>query len=104
MDRIEKLLEMLRTSPEDAFLKHALALEYIKTGDEMKARSYFESLLTTDPDYTGSYYHLAQLYIRIGEPALALKTFENGMEACKRNSDKHALSELRMAYEDFIDE
>ena len=34
MERIEKLKEFLRASPADSFLQHALALEYIKTGDD----------------------------------------------------------------------
>ena len=32
MEKIEKLKSFLNNSPEDPFLKHALALEYIKTG------------------------------------------------------------------------
>ena len=34
MEKIEKLKSLLRDSPDDPFLKHALALEYIKMGNE----------------------------------------------------------------------
>lgn len=104
MERIKKLREMLDDDPADSFLQHAIALEHIKAGEEHPARQLFENVLKNDPDYTGSYYHLALLYLRTGEKQLAISTLEKGMEACKKNGDKHALSELRMAYDDVADE
>ena len=61
MDRITQLKQFLQASPGDNFLKHALALEYIKIGEEGTAKSVFEEILTHDPAYIGSYYHLAKL-------------------------------------------
>jgi len=60
MNRIEKILEFLKSSPHDNFLRHALALEYIKAGDDVAARNLFEEVLRQCPDYVGSYYHLAK--------------------------------------------
>ena len=34
MTRIEKLLEFMKTAEKDSFLQHALALEYIKIGND----------------------------------------------------------------------
>ena len=48
MDRINKLQEMLTQSPGDSFLQHALALEFIKQGDDHLARRYFEELLNEE--------------------------------------------------------
>ena len=104
MERIGRLLELLETDSKDSFLQHALALEYIKIGEEDKARRLFENVLKNDPMYTGSYYHLAQLYIRAGERNLAMQTFEKGIKACGLAGDKHSLNELRMAYDDLADE
>ena len=73
MDRIEKLNEYLKVSPTDSFLQHALALEYIKVDDDVQARSLFESILERDPNYVGSYYHLAKLLERNGENDLAIQ-------------------------------
>ena len=72
MDRIKKLKEFLQTDPHDSFVKHALALEYIKTGDETSARRLLEEVLEKDPASIGSYYQLGKLLERTGEPALAL--------------------------------
>lgn len=100
MDRITKLKEFLQANPGDNFLKHALALEYIKTGDEGTARAIFEEILTADPAYVGSYYHLAKLLERTGDTDMAIQWYEKGMEAAQKAGDKHAFGELRSAYEE----
>ncbi len=38
MNRIDTLLEFLKLNPTDSFVQHALALEYIKRGDDADAR------------------------------------------------------------------
>ena len=100
MDRIEKIRTMLAENPKDSFLCHALALEYIKLGNDNDARKLFESLLENEPDYIGSYYHLAKLLERIGETDAAIKVYEKGIEVAKKAGDTHSLSELRSAFEE----
>ena len=100
MNRIQKLLEYLETSPNDNFLRHALALEYIKAGDETQARRLFEKILEHDPGYIGSYYHLAKLLERVGETEAAVSWYEKGMAQAKKAGDDHAYGELRGAYEE----
>ena len=100
MDRIVKIKEMLTENPKDSFLCHALALEYIKMGNDSDARSLFESILDNEPGYIGSYYHLAKLLERIGETDAAIKVYEKGMEEAKKAGDNHSLSELRSAFEE----
>jgi Tfp pilus assembly protein PilF len=100
MNRIEKIREMLTENPSDSFLKHALALEYIKLGSDDDARKLFESILENEPGYIGSYYHLAKLLERIGETNGAIKVYEKGMMEAKKAGDNHSLSELRSAFEE----
>ena len=102
MDRIQKLLDFLQTSPNDNFLKHALALEYIKINEQSKARSLFEDILTQSPDYIGSYYHLAKLLEQTGEKENAINWYEKGMAAAKKVGDNHTYNELQSAYEDLV--
>jgi Tfp pilus assembly protein PilF len=102
MDRITKLKEYLQSSPADNFLQHALALEYIKEGNDAEARTLFEEILTRDPKYVGSYYHFAKLLERIGETELAITWYEKGMVAAKQAGDNHSYNELQAAHEDLI--
>jgi len=100
MERIEKLKQFLQASPGDSFIQHALALEYIKLGDDSTARRLFEELLNREPSYVGSYYHLGKLLERNNENDGAIKWYEKGMEEARRAGDKHAYGELRGALEE----
>lgn len=100
MDRIAKLKEFLAASPADSFLQHALALEYIKLGDDEAARQLFEEILNREPAYVGSYYHLAKLLERQGKEQEAIAVYERGMEEARKAGDNHALGELRGAWEE----
>lgn len=99
-DRKEKLISFLQQSPADCFLNHALALEYIKEGDEESARKHFEINLHNDAGYVATYYHLGKLLERTGAPEQAIKIYEAGMAQAKAAKDMHAYSELQGAYEE----
>jgi Tfp pilus assembly protein PilF len=93
---------MLLKTPADSFLQHALALEYMKIGEEAKAQQLFEQVLKGDENYVGSYYQLAKLLEAKGEEASAIATYEKGMLKAKEAGDQHAYNELRSAYEELI--
>jgi Tfp pilus assembly protein PilF len=100
LERIEKIQQMLGESPSDSFLKHALALEYIKLGNDGDAKILFEEIVTSEPGYIGSYYHLAKLLERNNNTDEAIKVYEKGMEEAKKAGEDHAYGELRGAYEE----
>lgn len=102
MDRIDKIKEFLVASPADNFLRHALALEYMKVGEDGKARLLFEDILAASPDYVGSYYHLAKLLEKMEEIPLAIEWYEKGMVAARTAGDNHSYNELQAAYEDLV--
>ncbi|HQV55266.1 MAG: tetratricopeptide repeat protein [Chitinophagaceae bacterium] len=102
MERIEKLKEFLQANPTDSFLQHALALEYIKKGNDEDARRLFEEILNREPGYVGSYYHLAKLLERMEQTDEAIAMYEKGMQESKKAGDNHAFGELRGAYEELI--
>lgn len=102
MDRIAQILTFLQTTPKDNFLRHALALEYIKAGNETEARRLFEAVLTDSPDYVGSYYHLAKLYERHNLLNEAIECYEKGMAAAQQTGDRHAYNELQTALDDLL--
>ncbi len=100
MDKISKLKEFLTANPHDSFVQHAMALEYIKLGDDEQARGLFEEILNREPGYIGSYYHLAKLLERNDKTDDAIKVYEKGMEEAKKAGENHAFGELRGAWEE----
>lgn len=104
MERIRKLLDLLNDSPNDSFLQHALALEYIKIGNDTSAKNLFISVLEYDPGYVGSYYHLGKLFERNGDYKAAMIWYKKGMAAAKANCDNKAFHELQLAYEEIAED
>lgn len=100
MDRIAQLKVFLEEQPKDAFLNHALALEYRKIEKWSLCLEQFQFNLKHNPDYVGTYYHLGQLYELIGEEDKAIATYLKGMEVAEAQNDRHALGELRSVYEE----
>lgn len=98
--RIDKLQAFLAQSPADSFLHHALALEFVKEGDEEAARQHFEYNLDHTPAYVATYYHLGKLLERTGDPAAAMEMYQRGMAIARAATDNHTYSELQAAYED----
>ncbi|MFL5738821.1 MAG: tetratricopeptide repeat protein [Flavisolibacter sp.] len=103
MERIEKLKEFLVANPDDSFLSHALALEYIKEGKDLEAKQLFETILQRDENYIGSYYHLGKLLEKLNQHQLAMQWYAKGMSKAKSLGDQHAYNELMSAYEDLLD-
>lgn len=97
MDRIEKLKRFITQNPLDHFSKHALAMEYVKIGDDQAARDLLESILAMEPGYIGSYYHLGKLLERMGEAESAKQVYASGIEIARKQGDNHARGELMTA-------
>jgi len=100
MEKIEKLKSFLINSPQDSFLKHALALEYLKLGRDEEAKLLFTEILTAEPSYIGTYYHLGRLWERQGEKEKARAWYEKGVEEARKAGDHHAVQELMAALSD----
>ena len=103
MDRIEKLKTFLMSSPADSFLQHALALEYLKMGDDEGAKNLFEEILKREPGYIGSYHHLGKLLEKRGDTTEAIKVYVTGMAESRKAGDNHSYNELQAAHDDLVD-
>lgn len=100
MNRIETLLNYLKTAQADSFLQHALALEYIKVGNDGAAEKLFKEILHREPTYVGSYYHLAKLLERQNQYDAAIEIYTLGMKYAKELKDNHSYNELQAALEE----
>ncbi|RYD51692.1 MAG: hypothetical protein EOP52_05780 [Sphingobacteriales bacterium] len=101
--RIPRLLDFLKATPDDPFLNHALALEWIKEGDDTQAHTLFEKTRQVAPQYVATYYHLGKLLERQGVPEAAATIFEEGLQAAKAAGDMHSFNELRGALDEILD-
>ncbi len=101
--RLQRLHQLLETSPNDSFALFALAKEYEGLQDAEQALAYYLRLRALDPGYVGLYYHLGKLLEKTGQPDSALQTYRQGMEVAKQAGDMHAYSELNVARMDLDD-
>ncbi len=94
MDRTAMLKEILEQSPNDAFARYGLALEYSNSGQTEDALREFETLLQTNPDYTAGYFMAAQTLARADRAQEAKKKLQEGIACATRQGDQHARSEM----------
>ena len=95
--RLERLLSMHQSQPNDVFLNYALALEWQKNGDKAAAIEAFEKTLSLQADYLAAYYQLGQLYHESNQLEKAISCFEKGISAAQKSNDLKALAELKNA-------
>lgn len=103
-DRLQRLQNFLKDSPNDPFILFAIAKEYEKLQNTDKSLAYYLSLKNIDPSYVGLYYHLGKLYEKKGEVDTAVETYKTGMQIAKQQGDQHALSELAGAKLNLVDD
>lgn len=103
-DRVAQLRAFLQETPDDLFLNHALALEFVKRGETEEGERLFRKNLSHDAGYVATYYHLGKLLQQGGRRDEALAVYEQGMQQAKAAKDGHSYNELHAAYEDLEDE
>ncbi len=96
-ERLKKLLEWEEQKPDDAFLKFAIAQEYVSGSRFEEALKYYEDLFTRFPDYLPTYYQLGNLLQRQNESERAIEIYKNGTEVAKQVNDFKTLRELQEA-------
>ncbi|GAB3357804.1 hypothetical protein GCM10027566_22020 [Arachidicoccus ginsenosidivorans] len=102
MDRMEQLQQMLKENAKDSFLRHALAMELQRIGEDKRAIQTLQDLLADDPAYVGSYYQLGKLLEKTGDSQTAIQWYEKGMEQAKEAGEKRAYNELQSALDELI--
>ena len=88
------LKEILEKSPDDAFARYGLAMEYSKGGQVEQAMSEFGKLLAAHPEYTAGYFMAAQTLAGAKRVEDARKMLTDGIASARRTGNAHALSEM----------
>ncbi len=96
-NRVAQLQVYLQDTPNDAFLNYALAIEYVGMERDGDAQPIFERLMTEQPEYTATYYHLGALYERKDRKDDAETVYRKGIAITMKNREQHAMAELQNA-------
>ena len=95
MDRIASLNEILELSPNDAFARYGLAMEYSNRGETERGLEEFGKLLAANPDYTAGYFMCAQTLAKADRVDEAKKMLVDGIASARRTGNGHAQSEMQ---------
>ena len=98
-ERLDKILEMLKTSPEDTFLLYAAAMEYEGSGKTGEALQFFKEVLRIDPSYLSAYYRLGYL-LQEAHPSEAKAWLESGIALAREKKDAKTEREMRQLLEE----
>jgi Tfp pilus assembly protein PilF len=101
-NRIEEILQLQQQEPDDPFLWYALALEYVKNGEQAKAGEVFDTMLKRFPDYLPLYYQAAHFYWEEGSFDKAGYVFKIGINLAGTKGDTKTLQELTNSYQNFL--
>lgn len=97
INRIEALLSMLQTEPQDIFLNYSLGLEYSANNNFSLAEEQLKKTLGIKPDYIPAFFHLGKIYEQNKNVTEALACYKQGLEFAKEQKNNKAANELSEA-------
>lgn len=92
--RIERIEQMLKESPEDQFLRYSLAMELRKQGESDRCTELFRGLIADDPPHVPAFLMLAQYLVEHDHSDKAQKVLAEGIQVATRLGDQHAAGEM----------
>jgi len=99
-NRLERIQEMLRAEPDDAFLRYGLAMEHSSLGDDATAVLVLRDLLALQPTapYIPAFLMCGQALVRLAREDEAIPVLRDGIAACQKAGTPpalHAMGELQ---------
>ena len=88
--RREKLEAMLKSEPDDAFLRYGLAGEYDNEGRIDEAVALYRGLMADSPPHVPSFFRCAQLFVREDRIAEARTLLRDVTGEVRGNAPRHA--------------
>ena len=92
--RREKIEEMLKSEPQDVFLRYGLAVEYDNEQRYDDSLSLFSGLTKNDPPHVPSFFRGAQLLAKLDRIDEARTVLRDGIEAARKQDNSHAAAEM----------
>ncbi|MGB8508656.1 MAG: hypothetical protein WCD76_09640 [Pyrinomonadaceae bacterium] len=83
-EKIDVLLAMTETQPDEAIIWYGLANEYVKLTRWREAADALRRVVSLDANYTSAYQMLGTALINLGEREAALRAWTDGVEVAGR--------------------
>ncbi len=92
--RLQQLIEMLRSEPNDLFLNYALGMEYMALNNWEEAEKAYQNVLQINPNYIPVFYQLGKLHEANAKNKEALNYYKQGLELAKTQKQTKAINEF----------
>jgi tetratricopeptide (TPR) repeat protein len=86
MNRLDRLLALRESTPDDPEIHYMIALERAKEGDATQAIAGFDQCLRLDPEFHYAYYHKAVTLESMGKRSDAREVAEAGLERAQSDA------------------
>ena len=94
MTRRTQLEAMLADSPQDTFLRYALAMELDSEEEHEKSLEIHRKLMNEDPPYVPSFFMSGQQLTKLDRTDEACEILKQGIEQARQQGDTHAAAEM----------
>lgn len=94
-DRLQALLSMLESDPEDAFCLYGIAQEYATRGEHAQAIEFYDRAIASDPTDAYAFFHKGRSLQALQRNKDATETLTAGLQVARTQGDLHAESELQ---------
>ena len=95
MSRREQLEAMLAETPDDTFLRYALAMELENEDENERSLELHRGLMADDPPYVPSFFMSGQQLANLDRIDDANQMLEQGIEQANAQNNLHAAGEMR---------
>lgn len=95
MSRREQLEAMLAETPDDTFLRYALAMELENEDENERSLELHRGLMADDPPYVPSFFMSGQQLANLDRIDEAKQMLEQGIEQANAQNNLHAAGEMR---------
>ena len=94
MARIDQIREMLVESPDDTFLRYALAMELKSAEEHEPALKQFGELMKDEPPYVPAFFMSGQILAAIDRTEEAQAILTQGITFAQQQGELHAAGEM----------
>ena len=100
MPKLEQLIALLQSDPNDSFVRYGIAMEYAKQGRYAAALVEFHELIRRDPKYVPAYFMGGRATAQSGDTEAAKALYRRGIAVANQIGDHHAAGEIGEALEE----